>query len=70
MRKMPTESSSLLQGHVPAITSAGQGTHIVFVAEVHSLQDLPGYALHQVLWHPVGKNTVLFWPLIMYSPSP
>lgn len=53
---MPTEPPSLFQGHVPAIMSAGQGTHIVFMAEVHSLQGLPGYALHQVLWHPVGKK--------------
>lgn len=59
------QNPPLLQGHVPAMVSAGQGTHIVFMAEVHSLQGLPGYALHQVLWHPVGKNTVVFWPLII-----
>lgn len=68
IRKMPTEPPSLFQGHVPAIMSAGQGTHIVFMAEVHSLQGLPGYALHQVLWHPVGKKpTGLFWPWIINS---
>lgn len=53
---MPTEPPSLFQGHVPAIISASLGTHIVFMAEVHSLQGLPGYALHQVLWHSVGKK--------------
>lgn len=62
---MPREPPSLVQGHMPAIISAAQGTHIVFVAEVHSLQGLPGYALHQVLWYPVGKTRVSLWPLII-----
>lgn len=36
----------VLQGHVTAIVSAVQETYIVFMAEVHSLEGLPGYALH------------------------
>lgn len=57
IRKMPTEPPSLLQG---SIIGAAQETHIVFMAEVHSLQGLPGYALHQVLWHPVGETQFYF----------
>lgn len=40
-----TASESLIQSHATALGSAGQGTYVVFMAEVQSLESLPGYTL-------------------------
>lgn len=43
IRKTATES--LIQSHATALVGAVQGTYVVFMAKVHSLESLPGYAL-------------------------
>lgn len=55
------EKLLLLQSRVTAIVSAVRGTYIVFMAEAHSLEGLPGYALHQMLRHPVLKEHIFIW---------